>query len=248
MLSKAAFNALLKTLEEPPPDVVFIFATTETEKVPVTILSRCQRFSLRRIGFDLISKHLIKIAKLENLKLDDEPSKLIAQCSEGSVRDALSILENVIAKNNTPDINVVREVLGLTDFSSIMDLFKNLFKGDVDSSLTQFDKLYEQGVSVDELAKSLMNLSYNLALIKSGIKSKTQYISEPIIMQLDEFTDTYEMDFIIRFWELMQKYMNELSDVFDEKQCFEMIIMRLCYASLVPTPFEVLNQKKMKKI
>ena len=82
MLSKAAFNALLKTLEEPPPDVVFIFATTETEKVPVTILSRCQRFSLRRIGFDLISKHLIKIAKLENLKLDDEPSKLIAQCSE----------------------------------------------------------------------------------------------------------------------------------------------------------------------
>ena len=247
MLSKAAFNALLKTLEEPPPDVVFIFATTETEKVPVTILSRCQRFSLRRIGFDLISKHLIKIAKLENLQLDDEPSKLIAQCSEGSVRDALSILENVIAKNNTPDINVVREVLGLTDFSSIMDLFKNLFKGDVDSSLTQFDKLYEQGVSIDELAKSLMNLSYNLALIKSGIKSKTQYISEPIIMQLDEFTDTYEMDFIIRFWELMQKYMNELSDVFDEKQCFEMIIMRLCYASLVPTPFEVLNQKKDEK-
>ena len=247
MLSKAAFNALLKTLEEPPPDVVFIFATTETEKVPVTILSRCQRFSLRRIGFDLISKHLIKIAKLENLKLDDEPSKLIAQCSEGSVRDALSILENVIAKNNTPDINIVREVLGLTDFSSIMDLFKNLFKGDVDSSLTQFDKLYEQGVSIDELAKSLMNLSYNLALIKSGIKSKTQYISEPIIKQLDEFTDTYEMDFIIRFWELMQKYMNELSDVFDEKQCFEMIIMRLCYASLVPTPFEVLNQKKDEK-
>ena len=247
MLSKAAFNALLKTLEEPPPDVVFIFATTETEKVPVTILSRCQRFSLRRIGFDLISKHLIKIAKLENLKLGDEPSKLIAQCSEGSVRDALSILENVIAKNNTPDINIVREVLGLTDFSSIMDLFKNLFKGDVDSSLTQFDKLYEQGVSIDELAKSLMNLSYNLALIKSGIKSKTQYISEPIIKQLDEFTDTYEMDFIIRFWELMQKYMNELSDVFDEKQCFEMIIMRLCYASLVPTPFEVLNQKKDEK-
>ena len=137
MLSKAAFNALLKTLEEPPPDVVFIFATTETEKVPVTILSRCQRFSLRRIGFDLISKHLINIAKLENLKLDDESSKLIAQCSEGSIRDALSILENAIAKNNNPDINVVREVLGLTDFSSIIDLFKNLFKGDVDSSLTR---------------------------------------------------------------------------------------------------------------
>ena len=107
---------------------------------------------------------------MENLKLDDEPSNLIAQCSEGSVRDALSILENVIAKNNTVNINVVRDVLGLTDFSSIMDLFKNLFKGDVDSSLTQFDKLYEQGVSIDELAKSLMNLSYNLAIIKSGIK------------------------------------------------------------------------------
>ena len=95
---QAAFNALLKTLEEPPPDVVFIFATTETEKVPVTILSRCQRFCLRRINFQLISKHLIKIAGLEGYKLDDEPSKLIAQCSEGSVRDALSILRMLLLR------------------------------------------------------------------------------------------------------------------------------------------------------
>ena len=102
MLSKAAFNALLKTLEEPPKDVVFIFATTETEKIPVTILSRCQKFFLRRVNLETISQHLIKVAKKEGYNLDDESSKIISQCSEGSVRDALSILENVLAHNSSP--------------------------------------------------------------------------------------------------------------------------------------------------
>ena len=243
MLSKAAFNALLKTLEEPPSDVTFIFATTETEKIPVTVLSRCQHFSLQRVSLELIAKHLIQVSKLEGYELDFEASKLIAQCSEGSMRDALSILENVFAKGEKINISIVREVLGISDLSAVIMLFENLCKGDVNLSFDCFEKLYSQGVSIDQLAKSLMSLAYNLSLVKSGIKNTSEFFDEQSSKKLEDISKNFEMDFIIRFWELMQKYVNELTDVFNEKQCFEMIIMRLCYASLLPTPFEVIKKK-----
>ena len=243
MLSKAAFNALLKTLEEPPPDVTFIFATTETEKIPVTVLSRCQQFSLQRVSLESVTKHLIQISKLEGFELDEESSKLIAQCSEGSMRDALSILENVLAKGEKINISIVREVLGISDLSAVVFLFENLCKGDVNVSFDCFEKLYRQGVSIDKLAKSLMSLAYNLSLVKSGIKNNHEFFDEESLKKLREISKNFEMDFIIRFWELMQKYLNELTDVFNEKQCFEMVIMRLCYASLLPTPFEIINKK-----
>ena len=243
MLSKAAFNALLKTLEEPPSDVTFIFATTETEKIPVTVLSRCQHFSLQRVSLELIAKHLIQVSKLEGYELDFEASKLVAQCSEGSMRDALSILENVFAKGEKINISIVREVLGISDLSAVIMLFENLCKGDVNLSFDCFEKLYSQGVSIDQLAKSLMSLAYNLSLVKSGIKNTSEFFDEQSSKKLEDISKNFEMDFIIRFWELMQKYVNELTDVFNEKQCFEMIIMRLCYASLLPTPFEVIKKK-----
>ncbi len=243
MLSKAAFNALLKTLEEPPPDVTFIFATTETEKIPVTVLSRCQHFSLQRVSLELIANHLIKVSKLEGYELDDESSKLIAQCSEGSMRDALSILENVFAKGEKINISIVRDVLGISDLSTIIFLFESLCKGDVNLSFDCFEKLYRQGISIDKLAKSLMSLAYNLSLVKSGIKNKHEFFDDKSLKKLTEISKHFEMDFIIRFWELMQKYINELTDVFNEKQCFEMIIMRLCYASLLPTPFEIIKKQ-----
>ena len=243
MLSKAAFNALLKTLEEPPSDVTFIFATTETEKIPVTVLSRCQHFSLQRVSLESIANHLIQVSKLEGYELDDESSKLIAQCSEGSMRDALSVLENVLAKGEKINISIVREVLGISDLSTIIFLFESLCKGDVDLSFDCFEKLYKKGISVDKLAKSLMSLAHNLSLLKSGIKNNHEVFDEKSLKKLTEISKNFEMDFIIRFWELMQKYINELTDVFNEKQCFEMVIMRLCYASLLPTPFEIIEKK-----
>ena len=246
MLSKAAFNALLKTLEEPPLDVVFIFATTETEKIPVTILSRCQRFTLRRVEIEMISKHLIEVGEKEGYKIDEDSSRLIALASEGSMRDALSILENIFAKNERISLDLVREVIGLTDSSLAINLFENLCKGDVNSSLTQFDDLYKKGISIDQLAKSLMDFSHKLALIKSGENNNFKFADLNLEKRLKKISLNYEMDFIIRFWELMQKYVNELSGVFDEKQCFEMIIMRLCYASLIPTPFEIINKTDEK--
>ena len=188
MLSKAAFNALLKTLEEPPSDVTFIFATTETEKIPVTVLSRCQHFSLQRVSLELIAKHLIQVSKLEGYELDDESSKLIAQCSEGSMRDALSILENVFAKGEKINISIVREVLGISDLSAVIMLFENLCKGDVNLSFDCFEKLYRQGVSIDKLAKSLMSLAYNLSLVKSGIKNNYEFFDEESLKKLKEIS------------------------------------------------------------
>ena len=253
MLSKAAFNALLKTLEEPPLDVVFIFATTETEKVPVTILSRCQRFVLRRVDLNMITDHLITIAKKEGYTLDKESAQIISICSEGSMRDSLSILDNVLARNKKISPELVRNVIGLTDNTQALDLFESLCNGEVKLSLEKFQELYEKGISIDELAKSLMKLTYNLALIKSKFENSYDLFDSKSIDRLKKLSEKFEMDFLTRFWEVMQRYLNELSDTFDEKQCFEMAIMRMCYISLIPTPFEALikkedNKKKLEEI
>ena len=247
MLSKAAFNALLKTLEEPPLDVVFIFATTETEKVPVTILSRCQRFVLRRVDLNMITDHLINIAKKEGYTLDKESAQIISICSEGSMRDSLSILDNVLARNKKISPELVRNVIGLTDNTQALDLFESLCNGEVKLSLEKFQELYEKGISIDELAKSLMKLTYNLALIKSKFENSYDLFDSKSIDRLKKLSEKFEMDFLTRFWEVMQRYLNELSDTFDEKQCFEMAIMRMCYISLIPTPFEALIKKEDNK-
>ena len=247
MLSKAAFNALLKTLEEPPLDVVFIFATTETEKVPITILSRCQKFVLRRVDFNQISEHLVNISEREGFTLDLESANLISVCSEGSLRDALSILENVLAKNQPIDIDLVRQTIGLSDHSQCLDLFEFILKGKVVEAMHKFQALYENGISTDELAKLLMTYSYNLATLKSGVKNSNDFLDSKTNERLKKLSEIYEMDFITRFWELMQRYLNELSDTFDEKQCFEMTIIRICYVSLIPTPFEVLKKTSTVK-
>ena len=247
MLSKAAFNALLKTLEEPPLDVVFIFATTETEKVPVTILSRCQRFVLRRVDLNLITEHLINVSKKEGYTLDKESAQIISICSEGSMRDSLSILDNVLARNKKISPELVRNVIGLTDNTQALDLFESLCNGEVKLSLEKFQELYEKGISIDELAKSLMKLTYNLALIKSKFENSYDLFDSKSIDRLKKLSEKFEMDFLTRFWEVMQRYLNELSDTFDEKQCFEMAIMRMCYISLIPTPFEALIKKEDNK-
>ena len=247
MLSKAAFNALLKTLEEPPLDVVFIFATTETEKVPVTILSRCQRFVLRRVDLNLITEHLINVSKKEGYTLDKESAQIISICSEGSMRDSLSILDNVLARNKKISPELVRNVIGLTDNTQALDLFESLCNGEVKLSLEKFQELYEKGISIDELAKSLMKLTYNLALIKSKFENSYDFLDSKSVDRLKKLSEKFEMDFLTRFWEVMQRYLNELSDTFDEKQCFEMAIMRMCYISLIPTPFEALIKKEDNK-
>ncbi len=247
MLSKAAFNALLKTLEEPPNDVIFIFATTETDKIPLTILSRCQRFQLKRVDLDVISKFLKEIALKEGFEIETEGCSLISQASEGSVRDALSILDNVLTRGNPINAEKIRSVLGLSDNNLSLNLFKFLLVGDVKVSFETFENLYKKGASIKILSQTLMDFTYQCMRIKSGIDNKSSVMDSKSFEMIKSISNEYEMDFLVRFWELIQKYINEINRCFDEKQCFEMMIMRLCYVSLIPTPFELLKEQDLTK-
>ena len=242
MLSKAAFNALLKTLEEPPLDVIFIFATTETEKIPLTILSRCQKFQLKRVDEGKISDFLLRVAKNEGYVIDSKGCDLISEASQGSVRDALSILDNVLTRGNPVKLQTIRDVLGLSDNTLSLKLFKSLCIGDVENSFKVFSDLYFKGISVQMLSQTLMNYMYHVIRVKAGIDLKTAYLESDVNETIKYICENFEMDFMIRFWELLQKYMNEINRCFDEKQCFEMIIMRLCYVSLIPTPFDLIKR------
>lgn len=247
MLSKAAFNALLKTLEEPPDDVIFIFATTETDKIPVTIMSRCQKFELRRIDTLVLSDFLIEVSKKEDIELGEESALLISQASEGSVRDALSILDNVLSRGNPILLETVKEVLGLADNNLVSDLFEFLCEGNIKKALLKFEEIYKKGASLDILAKMLMNICFHTMKLKSGLDKKTFLLDSVTLERVEIISNKYQVVFLTRFWELLQNYVNELQSSFDEKQCFEMIIMRLCYVSLLPTPFEALQEISKNK-
>jgi DNA polymerase-3 subunit gamma/tau len=247
MLSKAAFNALLKTLEEPPDDVIFIFATTETDKIPVTIMSRCQKFELRRIDTLVLSDFLIEVSKKEDIELGEESALLISQASEGSVRDALSILDNVLSRGNPILLETVKEVLGLADNNLVSDLFEFLCEGNIKKALLKFEEIYKKGASLNILAQMLMNICFHTMKLKSGLDKKTFLLDSGTLERVEIISNKYQVVFLTRFWELLQKYVNELQNSFDEKQCFEMIIMRLCYVSLLPTPFEALQEISKNK-
>ena len=247
MLSKAAFNALLKTLEEPPDDVIFIFATTETDKIPVTIMSRCQKFELRRIDTLVLSDFLIEVSKKEDIELGEESALLISQASEGSVRDALSILDNVLSRGNPILLETVKEVLGLADNNLVSDLFEFLCEGNIKKALLKFEEIYKKGASLNILAKMLMNICFHTMKLKSGLDKKTFLLDSGTLERVEIISNKYQIVFLTRFWELLQKYVSELQKSFDEKQCFEMIIMRLCYVSLLPTPFEALQEISKNK-
>ena len=192
---KQHLTRLLKTLEEPPDDVIFIFATTETEKVPVTIMSRCQKFELRRIDIPVLKEFLISVSK-ESFDLDNESALLISQSSEGSVRDALSILDNVLTRGKPIKFNTVKEVLGLSDSNLVYDLFKFICDGDVKSSLSKFEEIYSKGASLDILARMLMNMSFFAVNLKVGLK-KTHF---PDSATVNKIKDLNLKNMKLYFW------------------------------------------------
>ena len=238
MLSKAAFNALLKTLEEPPLDVLFILATTETEKVPVTILSRCQHFGLKRLSLKDISEHLIKISKLEKINLDQECSMMIARSAEGSVRDALSLLDNVIARGTNITKDLVKNVLCIEDFSNILQLFRYICDAEVEKALNSVEKFYFDGCSFELIAKDLLNITYQITRIKCSNTIVDSSLTDYETEEYKNFAKFLDMDVLIRMYEFMEKYFSELSNTFDQKKSFEMTVIRLCYIILLPSPFE----------
>ncbi|MBD1148098.1 DNA polymerase III subunit gamma/tau [Pelagibacterales bacterium SAG-MED31] len=238
MLSKSAFNALLKTLEEPPEHVKFIFATTEVKKIPVTILSRCQRFDLKRVESINLVKHLKKISNLEKIKIDDEAIALLVRAGDGSVRDSISLLDQAIINVN---INVTAEtvtnMLGLADKGKIYDLVEYIAEGNASKSLLIYRDLYNSGADILIIFEELLNAIHSITQIKISPDIKND-ISIPEIERLKghSFANQLSMSVLGIMWQVLFKGFQELQNGYHLFQLGEMIIIRLIYISDNPRP------------
>ena len=242
MLSKPAFNALLKTLEEPPPDVKFVFATTEVHKVPVTVLSRCQRFSLRRVPADILAAHYSKIAEAEKVTVDKPAIALIARASDGSVRDGLSLLDQAISlAGGQVTESVVREMLGIADRGLAFDLLETVLKGDAAGALKQMGSLYEGGADPAMVLQELLELVYFLTRLKlapdlgedPGIEGERGR-GLPMAQKLG-------MAELARAWQMLLKGLGEAQNAPSPLQAAEMVLVRLAYAAELPAPAELIK-------
>jgi DNA polymerase-3 subunit gamma/tau len=235
MLSKQAFNGLLKTLEEPPPSLKFILATTEVRKIPVTILSRCQRFDLKRVGIEQLCLHLRKITVKENGKISDEAIKLIAKTSEGSVRDSISLLDRALISQSIEENKIiedkdVREMLGLADKSKVISLFKEILTGNDKGALKYLNELINDGLDAKNFLNDILEVLYLFSRrISLGPIEKDMSISEAEAQMVNEYSKNLEMQDIGLFWQLTIKTMDDLRIVGNENLTLEMFIMQLVH-------------------
>ena len=244
MLSKQAFNGLLKTLEEPPLSLKFILATTEVRKIPVTILSRCQRFDLKRVSVDQLCKHLTDISKKEGGKISNDAIKLIARTSEGSVRDAVSLLDRAlitqsISKNDSIKENDVREMLGLADRSKIILLFKEILDGNEKQALSNLSNLLEDGIDAKNFLNDILEILYLFSRrINLGPIEKDTTVSETEVQLVDRFSKNIDMQDIGLFWQLTIKTIDDLRIVGNENLTLEMYIMQIIHLKNIETKKE----------
>ncbi len=255
MLSTAAFNALLKTLEEPPPHVKFIFATTEIRKLPVTVLSRCQRFDLRRIDPETLTDHLAGIAKKENVNVDRDGLWMIARAAEGSVRDGLSILDQAIVQHaakggDAVTADEIREMLGLADRSSVWALLDAALKGDAKSALENFRSQYDAGAEPAQIIRDLLDLTHLLTRIKAAGADAAAHgpAGEADAERARNIADALEMNALTRAWSLLMKGLGETQMAPDAAAAGEMALIRLCFAADLPTPDEALRALKKNSL
>ncbi len=243
MLSGAAFNALLKTLEEPPPHAKFIFATTEIRKVPVTVLSRCQRFDLRRVDAALLVKHLEAIATKENIEAEPAALALIARAAEGSVRDALSLLDQAIAhaagKVAAED---VRQMLGLADRVRVVDLFEALMKGDTAAALKELREQYDIGADPAVVLSDLAEFTHFVTRVKVvPAVADDVSLSEAERTRGRAFATQLSMRVLSRAWQMLLKGVSEVQASGRPVAAAEMVLVRIAYAADLPTPDEVVR-------
>ena len=250
MLSKSAFNALLKTLEEPPEHVKFIFATTEVKKIPITILSRCQRFDLKRVDSKDLIKHLKKISELEKVKIDEDAISLIVRAGDGSVRDSLSLLDQAIINNNTKvTAETVANMLGLADRGKIYELVGYIAKGQARESLDLFRSLYNSGADILMIFEELLNVIHIITQIKiSPDIQKDISIPELERVKGSDFANQLSMNSLSIMWQVLFKGFQELQNGFHLFQHGEMIIVRLIYINNSPQPEESNKQNSSKKV
>ncbi len=247
MLSKSAFNALLKTLEEPPDHVKFIFATTEIKKVPITVLSRCQRFDLHRIENKILSDHLLKISKLENIDIDLDAISLIVRSADGSVRDGLSLLDQAITSpNEKVDSQTIISMLGLADREKIFNLVEIILEGDALGAIKKYKDLYELGADIAMIFDELLNVVHFLVQIKIAPDLKDDiYIPEFERNKGAELSSKMTLNNLNIIWQILFKGYQELQNSSHLYQHGEMIILRIIYLHDGPSPEDLI--KKLDK-
>ena len=233
MLSKQAWNSLLKTLEEPPEYLKFIFATTEIKKVPITIISRCQRFDLARVKSSELFTYIKKIKEKEDGKISDDALKLIVKISEGSVRDALSLLDRAIlsADNNSElDLKKAQEIFGHFDRSQLINLFKLIFSGDEEGVLKSYRSIYDQGVEPKVFINDFLEVLYYFKNIKSLKVDGTNFsLNDEEFSAIKEITKNIDSDTLLLFWQFTIKTLGELDIVINQNFSIEMFLIRLVY-------------------
>jgi DNA polymerase III subunit gamma/tau len=247
MLSRNAFNALLKTLEEPPAHVKFIFATTEIGKIPVTVLSRCQRFDLRRIDMDRLSAHFKSIITQEGAALSDEAVHLISRAADGSVRDGLSLLDQAIAHNADGEITAeqIRDMLGLADRSQTFELIEAVMKGEIAEALEMMGALYVAGADPAILLQDMLEITHWVTRIKivPGVAD------EPGVPEIERvqgkiMAEGLSMAALSRAWQMLMKGLGEVRTAPRPEQAAEMVLIRLAYAANLPTPADAIKAIK----
>uniref|UniRef100_UPI0035A902D0 DNA polymerase III subunit gamma/tau n=1 Tax=Mesorhizobium sp. LHD-90 TaxID=3071414 RepID=UPI0035A902D0 len=243
MLSTQAFNGLLKTLEEPPPHVKFIFATTEIRKVPITVLSRCQRFDLRRVGAETLVAHLGKIAGLEAIEVEDAALAMIARAAEGSVRDSLSIFDQAIAHSaGAVTAETVRGMLGLADRARVIDLFEQVMKGDMAAALGEFRAQYDTGADPATVLTDLAEFTHfvtRLRYVPSAAQDAS--LTEDERTRGSAFAETLSIKVLSRAWQMLLKGISEVQSSNRPVAAAEMVLIRLAHAADLPTLDEAMK-------
>lgn len=248
MLSKNAFNALLKTLEEPPPHVKFIFATTEIRKVPVTVLSRCQRFDLKRVDPETLIKHYASVCAKENVTAEDEAIAMISRAADGSVRDGLSILDQAMAlSQGAITADQVRGMLGLADRSQLLDLMEHILSGQIDKCLDTAANLYRVGADPETILNDLLDITHLMSKFQA-VKSPPATV-EPNMATVErtraaDIGSQAGIPALNRMWQILLKGIGEIQYAPNPQAAAEMVLIRLCYASDLPDPATVLKQLK----
>ena len=243
MLSTAAFNAFLKTLEEPPEHAKFVFATTEIRKVPVTVLSRCQRFDLRRVDADVLMAHLSNIASKENVEAEPEALGIIARAAEGSVRDSLSLFDQAIAHAaGVVRADAVRQMLGLADRTRVIDLFNSLARGDIASAFKEFREQYDTGadpiVVLSDLAE-FVNFVTRVKIVPATADNIA--FGETERLRARDFAAKLSMRVLSRMWQMLLKGITEVQAATRPAAAAEMVLVRIAYVADLPTPDEAIK-------
>ncbi len=248
MLSASAFNALLKTLEEPPAHVIFILATTEIRKVPVTILSRCQRFDLVRVPVDTLKTHFAWIAEQEKVELSDAANELLARAADGSVRDGLSLLDQAIAQTGGHvDEQAVMDMLKRADRGVVVDFMQTILSGNVAAAMAKVDEIYTNGADLTMLLMDMMEWTHWATrmhpVLRASVGDNVPYTADQRA-RINEINKHVSLNTLSRIWQVMVASVSEMAASVNQKQCFDMLVVRLMHIADMPSLPEILKQEK----